>query len=502
MQYTKRIILLLLFVALALLPLADLKEELPPATTNEVGVVLVANSEYTKLGSQINQLLQDDRLKGSSTGVSVRKASTGEVIYEHFGDLRLHPASNMKLLTGASALETLGEDYRFTTEVLSDGKIEANVLQGNLYLKGKGDPTLLKKDFDQLAQDLKENGIQKVNGSLIGDDTWYDKVRLSSDITWTDESYYYAAQVSALTASPNEDYDAGTVIVEAYPNTIAGRTAIVKISPDNDVVNIINISKTGTKNSAKDLTIERQHGTNNIIIKGTVPVGGSVTREWIAVWEPSFYALNLFGKSLQEHGIQFSEKSSVTLGKTPAKAVVLTSKKSMTLKELFIPFMKLSNNGHAEVLAKEMGKVVYGEGSWKNGLQVIKEQSAKIGLNVDTIQLRDASGMSHLNLIPANEVSKLLFAVQKEPWYNTFLTSLPVAGNRDRFVGGSLRNRINISGNVRAKTGYITSVSALSGYAVTKDGELMIFSILINNYLGKVTPIEDRIATAITSYSK
>jgi D-alanyl-D-alanine carboxypeptidase/D-alanyl-D-alanine-endopeptidase (penicillin-binding protein 4) len=501
-QYTKRIMLFLLFVALALIPFADLQKEIPPAASNDLSVVLAAKGDYALLSSQINQILQDDRLKGTSTGVSVRKASTGEVIYEHFGDTRLHPASNMKLLTGAAALETLGENYRFTTEVLSDGKIEANVLQGNLYLKGKGDPTLLKKDFDHFAQDLKAKGIQKVNGSLIGDDTWYDKVRLSSDITWTDESYYYAAQVSALTASPNEDYDAGSVIVEAYPNTKEGKTATVKITPETDVVNIINISKTGTKNSTKDLTIERQHGKNNIIIKGTVPIGGNVTREWIAVWEPSLYALNLFGKSLQEHGIQFSGKTSVTLGKTPAKAFVLTSKKSMTLKELFIPFMKLSNNGHAEVLAKEMGKVVYGEGSWEKGLQVIEDNNAKLGLDMENIQLRDASGMSHLNLIPANEVSKLLFAVQKEPWYNTFLTSLPVAGNRDRFVGGSLRNRINISGNVRAKTGYITAVSALSGYAVTKDGELMIFSILINNYLKKVTPIEDQIVTAITSYSK
>lgn len=483
--------LLLLVVSLAFLPFADLKKEQSA----------VANDEYAQLGSDINKILQDSRLKGATTGVSVRKASTGEIIYNHFGDTRLHPASNMKLLTGAAALETLGENYCFTTEVLSDGKIEANVLQGNLYLKGKGDPTLLKKDFDQFAQDLKENGIQRVNGSLIGDDTWYDKVRLSSDITWTDESYYYAAQVSALTASPNEDYDAGTVIVEAYPNTTKGETATVKVSPDTDVVNIINLSKTGAKNSVKDLTIERQHGTNNIIIEGTVPVGGPVTREWIAVWEPSMYALNLFGKSLQAHGIQFSGKSIVTIGKTPAKAVVLTSKKSMTLKELFIPFMKLSNNGHAEVLAKEMGKVIFGEGSWEKGLRVIEDNNSKFGLDMDTTQLRDASGMSHLNLIPANEVSKLLFAVQKEPWFNTYLTSLPVSGNRDRFVGGSLRNRINISGNVRAKTGYLTTVSALSGYAVTKDGELMIFSILINNYLGRVTPIEDRIATAITSYS-
>ena len=114
----------------------------------------------------------------------------------------------------------------------------------------------------------------------------------------------------------------------------------------------------------------------------------------------------------------------------------------MTLKELFIPFMKLSNNGHAEVLAKEMGKVVHGEGSWEKGIQVIEENSEQLGLNMENILIRDASGMSHVNLIPSNELTNLLVAVQMEPWHQTFLTSLPVAGASERFVGGSLRNRM------------------------------------------------------------
>ncbi|MGB3259707.1 D-alanyl-D-alanine carboxypeptidase/D-alanyl-D-alanine endopeptidase [Paenisporosarcina sp.] len=491
----KKYLLFLLIAVLAIYPFTD-------GTKQQTAI---ATDEYAQLGISINKILQDERLDGATTGVSIRKATSGELIYDHFGETRLHPASNMKLLTGAAALETLGENYRFSTEVLTDGTVKDGILLGDLYLKGKGDPTLLKEDFDVFAQNLVAQGIKKINGNLLGDDTWYDNVRLSQDITWTDESYYYAAQVSALTASPNADYDAGTVIVEARPNSIAGEPATIKVSPATDVVNIINRSKTVGADQTKKLTIERQHGSNNIIIEGTVPVGGTVTREWIAIWEPSYYALDLFKKSLEEKGIQFVGKSKITLAKAPSDAQLLAFKYSMTLKELFIPFMKLSNNGHAEVLAKEMGKVVYGEGSWEKGIQVIEENSAQLGLDIKNIMIRDASGMSHVNLIPSNELTNLLVAVQTEPWYQTFLTSLPVAGASDRFVGGTLRNRMKVAptaGNVKAKTGTLTAVSALSGYAETKDGELLTFSIMINNDLAAVTPIEDQIATAIANYKK
>lgn len=492
---TKKIMLLSVIVVLAFLSFLMDKNQQQTA---------IANVEYAQLGSSINKVLQDERLDGATTGISIRKAATGELIYDHFGDTRLHPASNMKLLTAAAALETLGEDYRFVTEVLTDGHVKNGVLQGNLYLKGKGDPTLLSEDFDLLAQKLASKGIKMINGNLVGDDTWYDNDRLSQDINWTDESYYYAAQVSALTASPNADFDAGTVIVEAHANSNVGKAATINVLPPTDMVKITNRSNTVASGGTKTIKIERQHGTNNIVIEGVVPEDGTVTREWIAISEPSYYALDLFEKSITKKGVKFAEKPKFILGKTPRKVQLLTSKKSITLKELLIPFMKLSNNSHADVLAKEMGKVVYGEGSFEKGLQVIEENSARLGLDMDMMMIRDASGMSHLNLVPANEVTNLLVSVQKETWYNTFLTSLPVAGVNERFVGGTLRNRMKIEptvGNVKAKTGTITAVSALSGYATTRDGELLVFSILINNDLAEVTPIEDQIATAIASYT-
>ncbi|MCZ2257778.1 D-alanyl-D-alanine carboxypeptidase/D-alanyl-D-alanine endopeptidase [Sporosarcina sp. G11-34] len=475
-----------------------------PMEIGDLELSVGADDSYAELAHEINVIMQDDRIAGATTGVSVRKADSGEIVYDHFGDTRLHPASNMKLFTAAAALETLGEDYQFTTEVHTDGALKGKVLQGNLYLKGKGDPTLLQEDFEQFAVELKSKGIQKIKGNLIGDDTWYDDVRLSSDITWDDESYYYGAQVSALTASPNADYDAGSVIVEVNPGDSEGVETKVTLTPQTEYVNIINNTTTVAADKKKTVTIEREHGSNNIIIEGEMPLESTRSREWIAVWEPSGYALDLFENALLAQGIQLIGNHKMKMGKTPVGTTLLAERKSMPMRELFIPFMKLSNNGHAEVLAKEMGQVVSGEGSWDAGMVIIEDVAADLGVNTKTVQLRDASGMSHLNLIPAHEITQLLYAVQSEGWYDTYLTSIPVAGEADRLVGGTLRNRMTsgaAKGNVTAKTGSLTGVSALGGYATTKDGELMIFSILINNDLTTVTPIEDAIANAIAEYS-
>src|SRR5690606_10380499 len=132
-------------------------------------------------GEKIDEILKAEQLEGAIAAVSVRSANSGELLYETFGDVRLKPASNMKILTGAAALHLLGEDYTFKTKVLTDGNKRGKVLHGNIYLKGKGDPTLLKKDFADLAESLYNQGIQRIHGHVIADDSWYDDVRYSED---------------------------------------------------------------------------------------------------------------------------------------------------------------------------------------------------------------------------------------------------------------------------------------------------------------------------------
>ena len=496
-QISKRCIWLFYIILVVFLPIPVLATSME--VIEEAGQLGI--NKTSPLTAKIDAILTNELLDGAVTGVSIRKADTGELVYSYFGETRLHPASNMKLLTAAAALETLGPEYQFTTEVWANGRIEGNILQGDLYLKGKGDPTLLKADLDQFAKDLKTSGIHQINGNIVGDDRWYDDVRLSQDLNWSDESNYTGTQVSALTFSPNNDYDAGTVMMEIRPSTKVGERAILTLSPDTDYVKIINKTKTVDKEESKKISIEREHGSNTIIVNGTVPLNGEKIRSWVAIWEPTQYTLNVFKHSLQENGIEFSKKTKFTTGVTPEKATLLTFKRSIPLKDLMISFMKLSNNGHGEILTKEMGKTVYGEGSWDKGLGVIKETVTSLGVNGTTLMLRDGSGMSHKNMIPANELTKLLYWIQEKNWFPEFENALPVAGISDRLVGGTLRSRLtedSIKGKVKAKTGSIAGVSSLSGYVTTRSGERLIFSIMINNHLSdSVKTIEDEIVKTL-----
>ncbi|UJL46361.1 D-alanyl-D-alanine carboxypeptidase/D-alanyl-D-alanine-endopeptidase [Virgibacillus sp. NKC19-16] len=498
-NHIKKWLLFFLIAMLAVIPFMNQEEGLFLAASEESADEINATGT---LEEKMRAILNDERLDGAVTGVSIREADTGEVLYSRNGDTRLHPASNMKLLTGAAAMEILGKDYQFSTEVLTDGTLRGNVLQGNVYLKGKGDPTLLKEDLGQFAKDLKDQGIHKIKGNVIADDSWYDDVRLSQDLNWSDEPFYTGAQVSALTLSPDEDYDAGTVIVEV--SAADGEQAKVRVTPETDYVTIVNNTEMVSETEDKDISIEREHGSNNIIVEGEMPAGGSDFRSWASVWEPTGYALDVFKKSLEEKGITFTGDPAFKAGVPPVDATIVTSKKSMPIEDLFIPFMKLSNNGHGEVLTKEMGKVVHGEGSWDKGLEVIEDTVAEFGVDTDTIMLRDGSGMSHKNMIPANDLSQMLYAIQDKDWFPAFEYSLPVAGDAERFAGGTLRYRMTegpAKGNVMAKTGSLTGVSTLSGYVTAADGERLVFSVMINNHLDdSVEDIEDAIGNALAGH--
>ncbi|WP_251554637.1 D-alanyl-D-alanine carboxypeptidase/D-alanyl-D-alanine endopeptidase [Neobacillus muris] len=450
------------------------------------------------LEKQLNSFIQNCAgLQGAIAGISIRSVADGEIIYQHQGDIRLRPASNMKLFTGAAALQLLGERYSFSTEIYRSGTIQNHILNGDLFLKGKGDPTLQKGDFDKMGEALHSQGIHKIEGNLIGDDSWYDRVRYSQDLTWTDETFYYGAQVSALTVSPTPDYDAGAVEITLTPGLHAGDQVQVEVTPKTDFVQIMNEAVTVDQGEA-EINFERVHAENIILIKGTLPIGSEELKEGIAVWDPTRFALTLFKRSLEERGIEVT--GSLESDIVPETAVKVYSRHSIPLSQLLVPFMKLSNNTHAEIFIKEMGKVAKGEGSWEKGLEVLTEEIRKFGVNTETLVIRDGSGVSHVNLISANEISRLLFNVQKAEWFPSYLHSLPAAGEPEKMEGGTLRNRMeNLQGKVKAKTGTITTVSTLSGYVTANSGKTLIFSIMLNNLLDeeKGKEVEDQIVQLI-----
>lgn len=247
----------------------------------------------------------------------------------------------------------------------------------------------------------------------------------------------------------------------------------------------------------------REHGTNEIFFEGTLPVDANRITSYVAVWEPTEMVQHLFHEALEEQGIQIH--GNLVLGETPDEAEPIQTKQSMPLEEMMYPFMKLSQNNHSEHLTKTLGQVVHGEGSWDAGLDVVEDFLASQGVDTDTVQLRDGSGMSHLNKIPTKEMTQLLYAVQDEAWFDLFYDSLPIAGQDDHMVGGTLRTRMvgtEAEGNAHAKTGTITSKTSLSGYVTTQDGEELTFSIILNNHIGShPTHIEDAIVVRLAEFS-
>lgn len=440
----------------------------------------------------------DLRLASSKASVSIRSLETGAVVYEKSGDMGIKPASTIKLLTASAALETLGEDYRFSTQMMMDGEISNGVLNGNIYLRGEGDPTLQNKDFVTFGNTLKRYGIKKINGNIIGDESWFDRERLTPGIAKKEESFYYTAPTSALTLSPNNDFDASTVIVTAKASRI-GQAPSIHFEPNASGLRLINRAKTVAKGQRNTLSIRRTYNTNQVVITGNLPVGSS-KREWVTLFNPTLSTLYSFKSSLLTQGIQFEKTSVVDYGKASPAAKSLGTKRSMTLKELMTPYMKLSNNSIADILVKTMGKKVYDDGSRIAGLRVMREFGEGIGINMSQLAFEDGSGMSHKNAIPANAQTLLLTNIRQKPWYNTLLTSMPIAGQKNRLVGGTLKNRlINplTTNKVIAKTGTIDNVNSLAGYIQAKSEKWYAFSILTQNNRYSMVPAIDNIVLTI-----
>ncbi|MEO3770069.1 D-alanyl-D-alanine carboxypeptidase/D-alanyl-D-alanine-endopeptidase [Micromonospora sp. B9E7] len=456
----------------------------------------------TRLHDTIDTILGDARLSGAQASVVVVDTSTGQPLYDRNGDRRLIPASNTKLMTSTAALGLLGPGHRFTTDVQTNGKRHAGLLTGNLYLRGGGDPTMLAADYDTLAAQVAADGVRVVTGNLVADDTRYDDTRLGPDWTWDDEPYYYAAQVSALTVAPDTDYDAGTVIVQAAPAGRAGAPPVVSTTPPTGYVRVDNRAVTVAEGETS-ISIEREHGGNTVVVTGQIALDDEPASDWVTVWEPTGYAADVFRAALHRHGVRVVGRT--VLGQpTPGTAHPVARHDSMSLGELMTPFLKLSNNGHAEVLTKEIGRVLNGSGTWAAGMTAISEYVADTGMDTGRLRQRDGSGLSRRNLVPAAEFVNLLSAVRAEPWFGTWYAALPVAGQPERFVGGTLRSRMAgtpAAGNVHAKTGSLTGVSGLSGYVTSADGRLLAFAILLNNYLtASVKPLEDQIAVALAGF--
>ncbi len=278
------------------------------------------------------------------------------------------------------------------------------------------------------------------------------------------------------------------------------------MTPRTDYVDIDLRASTVAAGGADTVAVARRHGENTITVTGTVPVGGSTTKEWVTVWEPTGYAAAVFRDALTAHGVRVSGPTRTGIA-APKGARRLAAHDSMPLKDLLVPFMKLSNNMHAESLTKAMGHKATGRpGSWGDGIAAVGGYLKSVGVDPGKLRQVDGSGLSRKDNAPADQYIQLLRAAKDEPWFADWYASLPVGCGPGKAVGGTLRSRMcgtPAAGNVRAKTGTLTGASALSGYVRDKDGRELVFSVILNNHLApSVKALEDAIVVTLASSTR
>lgn len=453
--------------------------------TSSGGAVAVDNAALTR---DLDAILSAPLLRGADVGVTVRDANSGEVVYTRSGSKRSQVASNLKVLTTAAALDLLGPDYRWKTDLVSAGSRDGATLNGDLVLRGTGDPTMSALRYKTLADTLKAGGVTTVSGALVLDDTAYDAQPYGTGWAWDDEPYSYNAETSALTLSPDARFSSGTVIVRVKPGAAAGSPAQVSTEPANDHVQIASTATTGSGG----ISVEREHGTNVIRVSGAIPAGSGDFVALSTVKDPTGLVSSVFQKALQANGIQV--QGGVRKGKAPQGAAVLATEQSQPLGQLVNPLLKNSNNMLAEVLVKTAG------GSFTNGVNQLSRKWAGLGVDANWVEIFDGSGMSRMNQMSPDDLSSILLKAKTKPWFSTWESSLPVAG-----VDGTLANRMKgtaAAGNVKAKTGSLTGISALTGYVTTANGRQLVFSVVQNNFVLSHNPkaVEDQIAVRLASH--
>lgn len=487
----QRFLILLTIFAVACAPATVRKSSIP-------------ENSIAALREQIDTILQDSSLYRSRTGIKVISLRTGEVFYEKDSYLLFHPASNMKLLTTATALTKLGPNFRFKTLLCADtSSVVDSLLTGNLYLKGFGNPDLTTHDLWGMVQELKQLGIKSVAGDLICDESYLDDFYFGSGWMWDDASSKYFPPISALTVNRN------CVTVKVKPGVAIGDTVGVLVEPPTSYVKIENAGVTVDSSDTTALEafkVERKwrERENTVMIQGGLSPQSPAREVIVEIMEPALYAGTLFSELLATEKIEF--KGRILKDVIPDTNVVLVEQVSAPLATLLTKTNKLGyNNLYAELILKTLGAEQRGvPGTAAKGISVIHTFFNDIGVDTTFFELADGSGVSRYNVVSPQLIIELLQAVHEDFRIQAeFKASLPIAG-----VDGTLMNRMKgtgAEGKLRAKTGTLRGVSALSGYTTTADGELVAFSMIMEHFVvptARIRAVQDRIGVLLSSFSR
>jgi serine-type D-Ala-D-Ala carboxypeptidase/endopeptidase (penicillin-binding protein 4) len=416
------------------------------------------------------------RRVGGDWGVVVWSIDRGDALVSINPNVALIPASNNKVYTAIWALDLLGPDYRFPTDLLVTGPIENGVLRGDVIIRGSGDPAFGYPAFEPdpmrplrlMAQRLRERGVQVVEGRVLGDPFVFDTVL--TGLRWPGDtgggSAWYAPGTSGLAFRRN------TIGIRARPNP-AGGMALIELSPAVDVIPVISQVRTGGSRA----WAVRAPNSDTIYVRGGVSGGASHIYQ-VGVSQPALMTTAALQQALVEAGIQV--RGGIDLARTPPGSRLLHRNLSVPVSHMVMLLNRDSDNFFAEHLWKAAAARAIGEGSYTRGGAAAALHFMDVaGIAPGELYQFDGSGLSSLNRTSASAMIQSLVYAHGEPYSQVIHESMAMAGSPD----GTLRNLFRgtpAQGNLHAKTGFINGVRTLSGYVRARNGELLAFSFLYN----------------------
>jgi D-alanyl-D-alanine carboxypeptidase/D-alanyl-D-alanine-endopeptidase (penicillin-binding protein 4) len=458
-----------------------------------------SEAEIASLSANVDLALAGAKtLRGAHVGLLAVDAREGRVLYQRAADDAFQPASTLKLLTGSAALDKLGPDYRLTTEVVAGGPVEDGVLRGELLLRGGGDPFLSAADLAAAADAVAKAGIVRVSSGVAVDDARHERAASLPGWSVDDVPYPYAAPISALSLEQN------VVHVTVSPGASAGAPAIVRAGPGTEVgrsiegcaptvrVRIVPAAVTGPP-GAKDTVDFTRERSGCIVVTGTIPAGAQPDMLDAAVVSPAVYAHDVFAAALRARGVVVVQPEPLAApwpweyrsGTPPSPAArTLWRHDSEPLRDLLGELWIPSDNLLAELLLRELGLAQSGApGTTANGIAV--ETGWLRALGADTtasLALEDGSGLSAYDRITPRALVAILAHDWNGPYRELVLDDLPIAG-----VRGTLKSAFAGTAAERAvfaKTGTLSHVSALAGYAANARHGAVIFAFTVDDWTG------------------
>ncbi len=458
------------------------------------------------LRADLDQIFSDRSFANARWGVEVFSLDRSETLYERDASRLFIPASNNKIITAAVALIRLGSDYRYETRLLTDGQVREGVLKGDLIIVGTGDPLdspqfqsgELFYAFKAWAARLKERGITKIEGALLGDGAAFDEAKLGYGWEWNDLVHAYAAPVAALQFHDN------MLSIEISPGLQKGDPASVKISPLAEYLTMDNRMLTEGERTPARVKISRGSSERTIVLAGSIPLKNKPILQTVSVQTPTHYFLSALKHALATEGIDTGSCETREIrGSGSLSLSTLWTHSSPPLSELLKLLLKTSHNLFAETLTRTLGLATRGNGTFAAGKEVVEETLEQMGIQKESYVYADGSGLSRLNLTSPRTLVRVLRFIHRHPEFADFYDVLAIAA-----VDGTLASRMKntqAGNNVRAKTGSIANVSAISGYVRTADGEMLAFSILANNFLAsrdKVEKAQDKALERLAGFSR